>query len=124
VINTLGVVTSTMAFISTTPFYPQLPGITIDRNDNIYLAGYFNNTINIGPGTTLLPTPSTLIANVNCNNSLIMKFSPAGTMQWYQRSNANGGGDGLTGCTIDTSSSQVITGGTAWNGSVIFTYLV
>lgn len=123
VINTLGAVTSTMAFIAPTPFYPQIPGITIDRNDNIYLAGYFNNTINVGPGTILLPTPSTLIANVMAANSILMKFSLTGTMQWYVRGNTTVS-DALSGLTLDTGQTKIITGGAAWNGSTVFGYPV
>ena len=124
IINSLGVVTSTLAFILPTPFYPDISGIDLDRNNNIYLVGSFNSSINIGPGTSLLPTASTLVANWNCYNSLAMKFSINGTMQWYQRSFSNGGGDALSGLTLDTSETKLIVGGVAWNNSNVFSYNV
>lgn len=123
VINTAGVVTSTISFITPTPFYPSIQDVKLDRNDNIFICGTFNNTINIGPGTVLLPTPSTFVPSTNANNSIIMKFNSNGSMQWYARG-ASSVGDGLNGLTIDTSQTKIITGGVAWNNSTIFTYLV
>jgi len=120
-INTLGAVTFTYAFISVTPYYPEIYGIALDKNDNIYLSGLFNNTVNIGPGTILLPTPSTAIPNANAVNSLIMKFSPSGNMLWYKRGNSSVS-DALEGCTVDTSGTKVVTGGAIWNGGTLFSY--
>lgn len=123
-INALGVVTSTLAFFpGNTPFYPAIVGIALDKNDNIYLSGFFNNTISIGSGTILLPTSSTLIPSVFADNSLVMKCNPVGTCQWYSRGFSSVS-DGATGCVIDTSGSKLVVSGRAWNNSSVFGYTV
>ena len=121
VINTLGAVTSTMAFITPTPFYPGIIGISLDKNDNIYLTGAFINTIIINPGTTLIPAPSTLIPNTYAGNSLIMKFDVNGSLQYYQRSYWNSL-DQLLGSTLDTSETSIIVGARNWNNASVFGY--
>lgn len=122
-INPSGTVISTYTFVTLTPFYPSVTGISMDKNDNIYICSLFNNTINIGPGTVLSPTTSTLIANTYAANSLIMKFSSTGIMSWYKRGNTSVA-DNLQGCTVDTSGTKLATGGAAWNGSTVFSYYV
>src|SRR5690606_25887248 len=91
--------------------------------DNVYLSGSFNNTINIGQGTILLPTPSTLIPNANAANSLFIKFSPTGSMLWYERSTASAS-DGLYNCSVDTSGTKIAVGGGAINGLTVFGYYI
>ena len=123
IINTTGVVTNTLAFCSpSTPSYPTINGVVLDRNDNIYLAGGFNNTVTLNSNVTLPPTPSTVFAGMAAN-SLIIKANSNGIIQWYQRGFANGAGDVLGGVTVDTSQSQIILGGRVWNNSSVFGYV-
>jgi hypothetical protein len=109
-INTLGVATNTYTFVTTTPFYPSISGIAIDKNDNIYLAGSFDNTINIGSGTILLPTASTLIPGTNAPNAIVMKFSPLGNLIWYKRG-TNQREDEFGGLGVDTSGQAIVLSG-------------
>ena len=122
-INTLGITTFTYNFVTTTPYYPEIGGIILDKNDDIYISGAFDNTVNIGPGTILLPNASTISSGNNATNSLIMKFSSSGNMLWYQRGNTSTS-DALGGCTLDTSNTRLATGGAVWNGGTLFSYYV
>ena len=115
---------ATYTFGFTTPFYPSIQAIRMDAQDNIYMCGSFNNTVNIGPGTILLPTPSTIIPGINASNALVMKFSPSGNLLWHQRGSSSGGGEGFSGMAIDTSGKFLAVGGGVWNGSTLLNYSV
>ncbi len=121
-INTLGVVTSTMAFFSpNTPSYPTISDIKIDRNDNIYLCGVLADTVYIVPSTTILPIPSVMLPGSFAGNSLAVKLNNSGSLLWYQRS-YNNTTDGLAKCSLDTSETKIAVSGRAWTGCVVFGY--
>ncbi len=119
-INTLGAVTSTMAFFpaATPGYYPAINDIKFDKNDNIYLCGAIVDTTVINANTVLLPVLSTLIPGF-AGNSLLIKLNSAGVLQWYQRSYSNIA-DAFAKCSLDTSGTKIMTSGRAWNGSVLF----
>ncbi|MBX3163946.1 MAG: T9SS type A sorting domain-containing protein [Bacteroidetes bacterium] len=126
--NTLGIVINTHSYatVSAGIYYPpRIVGITLDRNDNVYISGAFSKTINIGNGTILVPS-TTLSPNNYWNNSLVAKFSPNGTMLWYKRSyNTLVGGDALNhGIALDTAQNTVMVGGGAVNGANVFGYTI
>lgn len=123
-INTLGTITASYTYalvsgITTTLsgyFPPQIVGITQDKNDNVYVSGAYSNTINIGGGTILVPNGGL--------KSLIMKFSPNGTMLWYKTDNNTNILSTLLTCAVDTSGTKIIVGGAANNGANVFGYAV
>ncbi|MCU0359617.1 MAG: T9SS type A sorting domain-containing protein [Bacteroidia bacterium] len=122
-INSLGVVTSTLAFFTpTTPSYPAINDIKLDRSDNIYLCGALMDTVSINGGNVLLPVTSTILPGF-AGNSLIMKLNSSGVLQWYQRSYSNGL-DGLSKCALDTSETKIVTSGRNLFYSVIFGYTI
>jgi hypothetical protein len=55
--------------------------ICSDANDNIYLTGYFSNTITVGTGT---------FVSTGSQDFFLAKYSPAGTPVWFK----TGGGTG------------------------------
>ncbi|MBX3164814.1 MAG: T9SS type A sorting domain-containing protein [Bacteroidetes bacterium] len=120
-INTLGVLTNFYNYTATSGNVPKIRGIVLDKNDNVYVSGFFTGTVNIG-GTSVSYTN---VSSGN-SNSIIFKFSPAGSLLWYNTSNPSGvGGDILGKCTMDTSTTVLITGGVAAMGTAtVFGYAV
>ena len=122
-INTLGIVVNTYTYAIPAPYLPEIYGVTLDKADNVYITGRFDNTVVISPSTTLLPVASTVIANSYAPNAIATKFSPNGSLLWYKRG-YNASFDALLSCTIDTSGSKLAVGGACWNGSTLFGYQV
>ncbi|MBX3163549.1 MAG: T9SS type A sorting domain-containing protein [Bacteroidetes bacterium] len=114
--SSLGAITATYNYVAPTPFCPQIVGITLDKNDNVYLSGAYSNTINIGGGTTLIPNSGL--------KSLIIKFSPNGIMLWHKTDNNTSVLSTLLNCAIDTSGTRIVVGGNAENGANVFGYVV
>ena len=124
IVNTVGVVTSTMNFFPVPlPNFTAINDIKLDKNDNMYLCGGFMNPFVIAIGTTLVPMPSTLIANSNAANSVIMKLNSAGVLQWYQRGYTQAQ-DALARIAIDTSGTRLLTSGRVWNNCSVFGYSI
>lgn len=111
-VNTLGVTIATYTYAAFT-----VNGVCLDNNDNVYLSGYIDSPVNIGGGTTLTP--------MSAINTLIMKYSPTGTMLWYKCNNTNSGLDNATGIAVDATGNVVVVpvraGG---SGSTVFGYPV
>lgn len=124
VVNTVGVVTSTMNFFpAPLPAFTAINDIKLDKYDNMYLCGAFMNPFVIAIGTTLVPMPSTLIANSNAGNSVIMKLNSTGVLQWYQRGYTQAQ-DGLAKIALDTSGTRLLTSGRVWNNCSVFGYSI
>ncbi|MBX3164065.1 MAG: T9SS type A sorting domain-containing protein [Bacteroidetes bacterium] len=117
-VNALGVTTATFDYALSSQAWVRISGITLDKNDNVYMSGFITNSVTIG-GT---PVTHTNVPQ-GLGNSIIVKFSPTGSLLWYKTSNPSGGGGDVLGkCTLDTSGTKVITGGVASLGITVFGY--
>lgn len=54
-------------------------GIVVDNNDNVYLTGHFNGTVNFSTDET---NTDYIFTSELVYNGFIMKFSPLGTLEW------------------------------------------
>ena len=122
-INTLGVMTSTMAFFPSPAYYPIINDIKLDRNDNIFLCGGLIDTVVLNLTNVLLPTASTVFPGTFAGNSLIMKLNSSGVLQWYNRGYTQVQ-DGLSKCVLDTSNTKILTSGRVLFYSVVFGYTI
>ena len=77
--------------------------VLTDNNDNLYMTGYFNGTMDVepGPGITNLSTPS------NSPNIYIQKFTPGGALIWAGSISTNGPQYGRD-MTIDDQNNIVV----------------
>ncbi len=57
----------------------EVRGIAVDANDNVYLGGHFNGTVNFSPDVT---NTDFVYTSANVYNGFAMKLSPTGTLEW------------------------------------------
>lgn len=86
--------------------------LAIDASGNIYIAGYFQNTVDFDPGAGT----ANLISNGN-NEAFFAKYDASGN---YVFAKGMGGTSGETANTITLNSSNQIVVGGAFNGTVDF----
>lgn len=76
-------------------------GITTDKNDLVYLTGWYNSASLTFGGKT--------INNTGQNDLFVVRFDPSGNVQWAKH--ATGAGSELSlGIAVDSSSNSYITG--------------
>ncbi|MEH6763824.1 MAG: T9SS type A sorting domain-containing protein [Aequorivita antarctica] len=57
----------------------EVRGIAVDVNDNVYLTGHFNGTVNLNPDGT---NTDYIFTSANVTNGFAMKLSPLGILEW------------------------------------------
>ncbi|MCW3108948.1 MAG: zinc metalloprotease [Segetibacter sp.] len=77
-------------------------GIAKDNSGNIYVTGYFSNSVTFG-STTLTSNAS------NAEAAFIIKLNPSGVVQWAQKINASDAAGG-TKITIDKNDNIFVSG--------------
>jgi hypothetical protein len=73
--------------------------VAVDSAGNIYLAGYFSGTINLGSGS---------LTSVGSQNMVLAKYSAAGVLQWAERIGL--GSEQAAGLALDPSGNILVVG--------------
>lgn len=60
--------------------FESVRGITVDRQNNIYVAGRFQNTVDFDPGPGV-----SLLTSTSFSGNFILKISPAGQFIWVRK---------------------------------------
>jgi hypothetical protein len=93
----------------------QFSGVAIDSSSNLYAVGYISGTGSYGFGGAV-----TAIGTSTTYNSVLVKYSSAGTAQWAQTLSSGTGGAQFNGVTVDTSSNLYAVGYISGTGSYGF----
>ncbi len=91
---------SSVATLQELPNSTVVSNIKKDQAGNLYVAGYFNGTVNFGSGT---------ITAVNDKDVFVAKYSPTGTFTWV-RVGASLAGDVIYDMEIDVNNNIIIYG--------------
>ncbi len=91
----------------------QGQAITTDRMGNVYMAGYFIDSVAIG---------DSIIFGFPYNELLIIKFSSSGQMVWLKHTGGQNNGNHVSGIAVDDSGNCYITG--AINSTCYFDTIV
>src|SRR5258708_6899158 len=75
--------------------------LAVDRNDNIFVAAKFYNTVNVGGGTVLNPTSSSA--------AFLAKFDSSGRLIWVKNL-ASGYLQQITKLAVDQNGNVVVCG--------------
>ena len=84
--------------------------VATDKNNNVYVYGYFSGTMIFNPSD-----PSTTITSPN-DNIFLTKYSSSGVYQWTKTLDVAGGAAYATGITTDSSGNVIMYG--SLNGTV------
>ena len=84
--------------------------VATDKNNNVYVYGYFNGTVIFNPSD-----PSTSITSTNYN-IFLTKYTSAGVYQWTETLDVTDGAAFAAGITTDSSGNIIIHG--SLNGTV------
>lgn len=57
----------------------EVRGLAVDANDNVYLTGHFNGTVNLNPDGT---NTDYVFTSENVSNGFAMKINPVGILEW------------------------------------------
>ncbi|RFS16975.1 SBBP repeat-containing protein [Emticicia sp. C21] len=89
-------------------FSAEFLDLVLDANGNIFVTGYFHNTITFGANT---------LTSSGQKDVFIAKYSNNGTLQWVQRAGGTGDDEGKS-LGVDSNGNLYITG--VINGNVTF----
>jgi hypothetical protein len=90
----------------------QFSGVAIDSSSNLYAVGYISGTGSYGFGGAV-----TAIGTSTTYNSVLVKYSSAGTAQWAQTLSSGTGGAQFNGVTVDSSGNIYAVGYIAGTGA-------
>ncbi|MFZ6051394.1 T9SS type A sorting domain-containing protein [Halocola ammonii] len=60
--------------------FDESTGIGVDENDNVYVSGFFNGSVDFDPGMG-----ETILTSVGGNDNFILKINPLGGLEWASR---------------------------------------
>ncbi|WP_254511828.1 SdrD B-like domain-containing protein [Anatilimnocola floriformis] len=87
--------------------------LTIDSNDNVYLAGNFSGTADVNPGlsteNTPIPANYTPLTSAGSYDAFVIKLTEIGDLVWA-RSFGGTGDDGMRDLDVDAAGNVILTG--------------
>jgi hypothetical protein len=86
--------------VGSTALSSEIYALALDSADNIYAAGNFNNTLNVGTGN---------LVSAGGPDILLVKYNAAGTVQWSKRIGGTGTDKGF-GIAVDANGDIYVTG--------------
>jgi hypothetical protein len=93
--------------------YDQGTGITIDASGNIYTTGYFSDTVDFDPGTSIYN-----LSSAGSNNIFVLKLDSSGNFSWARQMSGPSANSMASFISLDLSANIYVTG--IFRGTVDF----
>lgn len=84
--------------------YDESQGIGVDAQGNVYVGGYFNDTVDFDPGAG-----TSEATGLGMNDNFVLKLNSAGNFVWV-KTFGNAGFEGILSLKVNAAGDQYITG--------------
>lgn len=86
------------------PGYDEPQGVGVDGQGNVYVGGYFNDTVDFDPGAG-----TSEATGLGLNDNFVLKLNSAGNFVWA-KTFGNAGFEGILALKVNAAGDQYITG--------------